>query len=82
MEIRVFKAEKNTNNKSYFAVIGAKTEMAAIEAVIRKKKENMNKVFDYTVWRGVIAPYKDGLDGLWKRSDRKTGTPCHIVWKE
>lgn len=78
MEIRIFKAEKN---KTYYAVTGVKLEIEAVEAVIRKKKESKSNVFAYSVYRGVIAPYKDGLDGIWKRSDKKTGTPCFIVWK-
>lgn len=78
MEVRIFKAEKK---KTYYAVTGVKLEIEAVEAVIRKKKESKSKMFDYSVYRGVIAPYKDGLDGIWKRSDKKTGTPCFIVWK-
>ena len=83
MEIRVFKAENNKHNKTYYAVTGAENEDKAVRAVIKHKKANFSKTYyDYVVWRGVIAPYKDGLDGLWKAKDRKDGKSCYIVFKE
>ena len=83
MEIRVFKAENNKHNKTYYAVTGAKSEDEAVRAVIKHKKANFAKTYySYVVWKGVIAPYKDGLDGLWKAKDNKDGKPCLIVYKE
>lgn len=38
ISIRVFKAENNKANKSYYAVTGAKTEAEAINEVIKYKK--------------------------------------------
>ena len=81
IEIRVFKAENNSHNKSYYAVIGAKCWDEAIKAVIKKKKESSKTYYDYRACNAVIAPYKDGLDGLWNERDRKSGKLCVMVWK-
>ena len=80
MEIRVFKAENNKFNKTYYAVIGAKTEADAIYAVIKKKKAKKDTFLEYSVRKGVIAPYTDKLDGLWYAKDHE-GLACRIVWK-
>ena len=81
MEIRRFKELEG--KRTYYAVIGANNEDEAVKAVIRKKKESISKTyFDYLASRAVIAPYKDGLDGLWKARDRKDGQRCFMVWKE
>lgn len=81
IEIRVFKAENNKRNKSYYAVIGARYHDEAVKAVIRRKKENSKMYYKYLASDAVIAPYKDGLDGLWRARDRKKGQKCVMVWK-
>ena len=81
MEIRRFK--ELGGKRTYYAVIGAKNWDDAVKAVIRKKKESIVKTFyDYLACNAVIAPYKDGLDGLWNERDRKSGKQCVMVWKE
>lgn len=81
MEIRRFK--ELDCKRTYYAVIGANNEDEAVKAVIRKKKESISKTyFDYLAFKAVIAPYKDGLDGLWKARDKKDGQRCFMVWKE
>lgn len=81
MEIRIFKAENNKFNKTFYAVFGAKTEADAINAVIRKKKASTKTFLDYSSCKGVVAPYSKEYDGLWLKHDRKDGKPCIIVWK-
>lgn len=82
IKIRIFKAENNSHNKSYYAVTGAKCWDEAVKAVIKIRKESSKTYYDYQASNGVIAPYKDGLDGLWNWIDRKSGKPCVMVWKE
>lgn len=82
IKIRVFKAENNKRNKAYYAVTGAKSWDEAVKAVIRKKKESNDTYYQYLASDAVIAPYKDGLDGLWNARDRKSGHKCVMVWKE
>lgn len=84
VEIRVFKAEKNETNRSYYAVTGAKTEAEAIYRVIKMKKAKKQTFLDYNSYKGVIAPYVNDkgeeLDGLWPAREN-TGTPCYVVYK-
>ena len=81
MEIRRFKELEG--KRTYYAVIGASNEDEAVKAVIRHKKESVAKTYGkYLLWKAVIAPYKDGLDGLLKARDRKDGQRCFMVWKE
>lgn len=84
IEVRIFKAENNLSNRSYYAVTGAKFEAEAIYAVIKQKKAKRNTFFDYNAYRGVIAPYVNDkgeeLDGLWPAREN-TGTPCWVVYK-
>ncbi len=80
MQIRLFRAEEN-KNKTYYAVTGASGKYEAIKAVIRKKKASMDTLKEYRSANGIIAPYKDGLDGLYSASAGVKGTACMIVWK-
>lgn len=82
MEIRKFKAVNNEHNRTYYAVTGVKCWDEAVKSVIKKRKESSKTYYDYLASNGVIAPYKDGLDGLWDARDRKSGKPCVMVWKE
>ena len=67
VEIRVFKAEKNETNRSYYAVTGAKTEAEAIYRVIKMKKAKKQTFLDYNSYKGVIAPYVNDIS---KEEDR------------
>ena len=84
IEVRIFKAENNMSNRSYYAVTGAKFEAEAIYEVIKMKKAKKDTFFDYNAYRGVIAPYVNDkgeeLDGLWPAKEN-TGTPCWVVYK-
>ena len=81
LEVRVFKAENNKANRSYYAVTGAKTEAEAINEVIKYKKASKNTFLDFDCRKGYIAPYKDGLDGIWFGLPVCRSQSCHIVWK-
>ena len=84
IEVRIFKAENNMSNRSYYAVTGATFEAEAIYEVIKIKKAKKGTFFDYNAYRGVIAPYVNDkgeeLDGLWPAREN-TGTPCWVVYK-
>ena len=85
ISIRVFKAENNKANKSYYAVIGAKTEAEAIYEVIKYKKASKSSFLDFECRKGYIAPYKEELDGLFFGKPKAfsiVSERCHIVWKE
>lgn len=85
MEIRVFKAENNKHNKTYYAVTGAETEAEAIYEVIKYKKASKSSFLDFECRKGYIAPYKEELDGLFFGKPKAfsiVSERCHIVWKE
>lgn len=85
--VRIFKTE-GSPKKTYYAVTGLKfngtegsVEMALLE-VARAKKESTKNLRDrYDAVAGVIAKYKEGLDGLWYVGEYKGKgfTPCMIV---
>lgn len=84
IKIRVFKAENN-KHKTYYAVIGASSIGEAVIEVIKFKKKSLGDFLDYRYIDGYIAPYKEGLDGLWFGKPKPfsiVSERCHIVWKE
>ena len=44
------------------------------------KTSKKDTFLEYSVRKGVIAPYTDKLDGLWYAKDHE-GLACRIVWK-
>jgi hypothetical protein len=86
-KVRVFKTDKG---RAVYAVTGfdftgtgGSIEMAIAE-VARYKKESVKAAkVRYNAKPGVIAPYKDGLDGLYFAGalKRKDVEPCIMVWK-
>ena len=56
ISIRVFKAENNKANKSYYAVTGAKTEAEAINEVIKYKKASKNTFLDFDCRKAISHP--------------------------
>lgn len=81
MEVRAFKGTDN-KNKIYYAVTGPINKIEATKAVARRRKESYETCKEYSAAWGIIAPYKDGLDGLYSASARVKGEPCVIVWRK
>ena len=81
MDVRAFKGTDN-KNKIYYAVTGATNKIEATKAVARRRKESYETCKEYRAANGVIAPYKDGLDGLYSASAGVKGTACVIVWRK
>jgi len=87
-KVTVFKTEKGT---TVYAVTGFKftgttgSIELAIDEVIRYKKESLKKAkTHYDATPAVIAPYKDGFDGLYLPGEIKNKKiePCIMVWKK
>lgn len=80
MDVRLFRKTDN-RSKIYYAVTGTTDKEEATKAVIRRRKESYSTSKDYLAAKGTIAPYKDGLDGLYTASAGVKGTACVIFWK-
>ena len=77
--IKVFK----NGNKTFYAVTETGSISAAVEEVIRYKKDSMRNALRYSVDIGRIIETKDEYE-LWKHEDVKDkfGEICWIVTKE
>lgn len=84
--VRVFNTlvgDKKTGKKVY-AVTGISTKdskqvQKAKDEVARFKHDKIGT--EYYATPMVIAPYKDGLDGIYPRMSGVIGEPCVMVWK-
>ena len=77
--VRVFKGLEN--KKTYYAVTGTIDPYKATLEVVRHKKMAYSNI-DTLHWDwayGTIAPYKNGMDGLWLLADFAKGQPCVII---
>ena len=79
--VRVFKGLEN-KKKAYYAVTDTGDICEAIREVAKHTKGSYTKLKDVAGWmHGTIAPYENGMDGLWVLRDKVQGEPCIIVYK-
>lgn len=79
--VEVFKG-LNNKKKSYYAVTGTRDVSEAIREVAKYTKESYSKLSVTAGWAyGRIAPYENGMNGLWLAKDYGQGKPCIFVWK-
>ncbi len=78
MEVKSFREYEG--RKTIYGVTGTTRPSDAINAVIKKKKENTNRFIEYNTRSGVIAPFGDDKIGLYKKGDA-TGENCIMVWR-
>lgn len=78
MEVKSFREYEG--RKTIYGVTGTTRPADAINAVMKKKKENTKNFIEYNTRSGVIAPFGDNKIGLYKKGDA-IGESCIMVWR-